>query len=247
MPISNTPEPMRYTHLESKHNLESPSLIVPHVVQLLSPQSMIDVGCGLGTFVRAFQDAGVARCMGVDGAWVNRTLLHQYITPQQFLEADLEKPLRLNDRFDMVLSVEVAEHLSEARADGFVADLCALSDKIVFSAAIPGQGGDHHTNEQWPDYWQKKFEKHSFVLLDILREPIWDDSRIFWWYRQNMFLYVKKDSELHKRYIEKASQPMRVVHPDLYFTWTNYRDPNAVKRYTKALMKAILHKLGFMK
>jgi SAM-dependent methyltransferase len=238
---------MRYTHLESKHNLESPSLIVPSLVALLKPQSVLDVGCGLGTFVRAFQNAGVSRCIGVDGAWVNRALLAQYIAPEQFIEADLEKPLRLNQTFDLVLSVEVAEHLSEARADSFVEDLCRLSDQIAFSAAIPGQGGDHHINEQWPAYWQEKFEKQGYVLLDILREPIWEVDRIFWWYRQNLFLYVKKDSELHKQYSDRAIKPLRVVHPDLYFTWTNYRDPNALKRYTKALFKAILFRLGIIR
>src|SRR5690606_16087480 len=136
-------------HLEEKHNLIAPSIIAPYVFKEVRPKSVVDVGCGLGTFLRAFKDLGVKDVYGLDGPWVRRDLLYKYIEEGEFEEADLEKPIEVTRRFDLAISLEVAEHLSEARADGFVADLGKLSDNILFSAAIPGQGGDHHINEQW--------------------------------------------------------------------------------------------------
>ena len=70
-------------------------------------------------------------------------------------------PLRIGRRFDLVNCLEVAEHLDASRADSFVDDLCALGDVVVFSAAIPGQGGTHHVNEQFQSYWQERFRRNG--------------------------------------------------------------------------------------
>jgi SAM-dependent methyltransferase len=238
---------MKYTHLEEKHNLLAPSIIAPLVYEELKPASVIDVGCGLGTFLKAFKDLGVQDVLGIDGPWVKRDLLHKYVTPAEFKEADLETSIQLNRKFDLAISVEVAEHLSEKRADGFVDDLCKLSDQILFSAAIPGQGGDHHINEQWIAYWRNKFEVRGYVMLDLFRTSLWNNPDVFWWYRQNMFLFVKKNSPIHLKHKDKASEVLNVIHPDLFYTWINYKDRNAIKRYTKILYKAIAYKLGLIK
>lgn len=238
---------MKYTHLEEKHNLKAPSIIAPMVYDIVKPKSVIDIGCGLATFLRAFKNLGVSDVLGIDGHWVNRELLSKYIQLSEFQEADLESRISIPRKFDLAISVEVAEHLSAGRADSFVEDLCALSDQILFSAAIPGQGGDNHINEQWVSYWKEKFEKRGYVMLDIFREKMWNNPDILWWYRQNIFLFVKRDSALHERFKDKEGDVLNVVHPDLYHTWTNYRDRNAIKRYAKALYKAVAYKFGLIK
>ena len=71
--------------------------------------------------------------------------------------------------------LEVAEHIPPECADIFVESLTwGLAPVIMFSAAVPGQGGTLHLNEQWPAYWASKFAQHGYVLIDCLRPQLWD-------------------------------------------------------------------------
>ena len=95
----------------------------------------------------------------------------------------------------MAISLEVAEHLPETAAAGFVASLCRHADVVLFSAAIPAQGGDNHINEQWQSYWAKLFAQEGFEVFDLVRPRFWSEGRIPFWYRQNMLLYVSDKAE----------------------------------------------------
>ena len=121
-------------------------------------------------------------------------------------------------RYDLALSLEVAEHLPAASADVFVDSLTALSDFVVFSAAIPGQGGRHHINEQWLEYWLERFEKRGYVGLDVIRRHIWHDTDIADWYRQNVILLARSTQldELNLDVPPAAVKPVSLVHPDAY-------------------------------
>ena len=110
----------RYIHKESVHCLKDPNIIVPEIVKLLKPKSVVDIGCGLGTFLNVFKRLGISDVLGVDGSWVNRDLLHQNIRPEEFKEWDLEKELKLDKKYDLAISLEVAEHLSKKSSDIFV-------------------------------------------------------------------------------------------------------------------------------
>jgi hypothetical protein len=107
-----------------------------------------------------------------------------------------------------VVSLEVAEHLPESSADTFIESLVAHGDVILFSAAVPGQGGQHHINEQWPEYWQQKFAKHGFYFHDTIRPLIWNNEKVNWWYRQNIFII--------NRIRDNAAQALSKVHPELF-------------------------------
>ena len=144
-----------YIHTEAIHNLSAPRVIVPIVLEMIKPNSILDVGCGIGTWLKVFEEYGVDDYLGIDGDYVDRSTLK--ISEKRFLPNDLRKRWSLNRKFDLVVSLEVAEHLPEEVADLFVSTLSAHGDTILFSAAIPGQGGQNHVNEQWPTYWQKKF------------------------------------------------------------------------------------------
>ena len=204
----------KYKHSESMHNLESPNEIVPVIIDLLNPKSVVDIGCGIGTFLHVFKKSGVKEVMGVDGAWVNRNLLLKYINENEFQEANLEQEISLPKKYDLAVSLEVAEHLSESAARQFVKNLVNAGSKIVFSAAIPLQSGQNHINEQWLTYWEKLFNEHNYVLHDVMRPLLWDNPKIFSWYKQNMVLFAPKGEVIT---LERPENSMRnVIHPDLF-------------------------------
>jgi hypothetical protein len=173
-----------------RHALQSARRLVPAILRLVPARSVVDVGCGLGTWLSVFVEHGVADVLGIDGGHVRGVGLE--IAADRFLAHDLSRPLTLTRRFDLAMSLEVAEHLPAAAAAGFVAGLCALAPVVLFSAAVPSQGGVHHVNEQWPDHWARCFAAHDYMCADVLRLAFWDDPDVSWWYAQNACLYVAR-------------------------------------------------------
>jgi SAM-dependent methyltransferase len=159
-------------------------------MEFVQPRSVIDIGCGIGTWLRAFMEAGVDEVVGVDGDYVNRAQL--MIPHSSFYAHDLEQPLRLERKFDLALSLEVGEHLASQFAPVLVGSLTRLAPVILFSAAIPGQGGTNHVNEQWPEYWEYLFDTEGFVQTDPLRPQLWYDNRVDPWYRQNLYVFIER-------------------------------------------------------
>jgi SAM-dependent methyltransferase len=190
---------------------QSADEILPIILDLLHPVSIIDVGCGAGHWLAAANELGVKDTLGVDGGWVLETKLA--IPQDKFVAHDLGTPLSLGRRFDLVLSLEVAEHLPASRAQQFVKTLCEAADNVVFSAAIPGQGGRHHVNEQWPAYWADLFQECGYQCHDILRQRIWNNPRVAWYYAQNILVFVKAGPPNH---LAPPSQPLSLVHPALW-------------------------------
>jgi SAM-dependent methyltransferase len=193
----------------------SAEVVVPMVVGWLDPSSVVDVGCGRGTWLAAFERAGVADVLGLDGDYVDRSALE--IDSSRFDAVDLLEPTDLGRRFDLAVSVEVAEHLPEDHAKAFVSYLCGLAPAVVFSAAVPGQGGRGHVNEQWPAYWAERFRSVGFEPLDVIRPRVWDDPRVAFFFAQNLVLYVREDraAELRRTIGELAGSidPPALVHP----------------------------------
>jgi hypothetical protein len=103
----------------------------------------------------------------------------------------------------------VAEHLSPSVAAEFIRSLCRHSDLVFFSAACPGQPGQHHINCQWPDYWQNLFNENGFACSDSARWLIWDKKEIEFWYRQNLFCAVRNIES-----VGREPRIMPVIHPD---------------------------------
>ena len=174
-----------------QESLSSAKVVVPLVLDLVHPASVIDVGCATGAWLSVFRDQGVSTIVGLDGAYVDPSKL--LIPANSFRAVDLAKPFSLSEQFDLVISLEVAEHLPASSARGFVTSLCQLAPLVVFSAAVPGQGGEHHVNEQWPEYWRQLFANQNFRMFDPFRPILWYDERVAFWYRQNLFLFIRTD------------------------------------------------------
>ena len=175
-------------------SLNSANVILPIVFDLVRPKSVIDFGCGVGTWLATAKQLGAERCVGLEGSWIKTQTLTR--ADLEIRETDLEQTVSLNERFDLAMSLEVAEHLSPHRSDSLVADLCEASDVVIFSAAIPGQDGDGHQNEQWPSYWAERFIRNGYMPLDVIRPIVQSDARVEVWYRTNVILYARPEQGL---------------------------------------------------
>ncbi len=204
---------VNYKHTAELHNEKSALEILPFVFNLMDVNSVLDIGCGNGSWLKVAKHLGAKEVYGIDG--IEPESRSQFISKDEFLLYNFKQPLHLNRSFDLVMSLEVAEHLSADYADIFVQHLVSHGNVILFSAAIPNQGGQYHLNEQWPDYWHKKFKSHGYKAFDVIRPKFWNNDDVFWWYRQNIILYVK-DSKVHNSLGEPVSTVPAIVHPALY-------------------------------
>ncbi|GAX42589.1 hypothetical protein NIES4075_35910 [Tolypothrix sp. NIES-4075] len=202
-------------------SIKSAKEIIPIIFDLIHPKSVIDVGCGTGTWLSVFQEHGVENIWGVDGDYVDKKNLE--IPEDRFLSFDLKSPFSLDRQFDLVVSLEVAEHLPQDCAETFVDSLTRLGAVILFSAAIPFQGGTEHINEQWLDYWAKYFQEKGYVAIDCIRNKVWQNDNVEFWYAQNMLIFAKKDYLelpnyylLRKHFEVSSSNQLSIVHPKKY-------------------------------
>jgi SAM-dependent methyltransferase len=202
----------KFTHGDERKLNPSPSVIVPYILEHLEVNSVIDVGCGVGNWLKCFHDNGVRIITGVDGEYIDRSKL--VIDETNFITKNLEREFELDSKYDLAISLEVAEHLSNSASKEFVKSLVNLSDVILFSAAIPLQGGQNHINEQWPSYWQALFQEHEYSFHDILRPVFWNDNRISYYYRQNMFIVTKNSVSIN--FPDVHFQSSSIVHPDIW-------------------------------
>jgi SAM-dependent methyltransferase len=201
---------------------DSAKAILPLVFALSRPGRVADVGCLYGAWAAAALELGVEDVVGIDGDHVNRARLT--IPADRFLARDLTQPLRLDADFDLAISLEVAHYLPEPRAPSFVADLCRLAPLVLFSAAIPHQGGHGHANEQWPGYWAEHFIRNGYTPVDCVRDAVWDRPDVAPWYAQNTLLFADP---------ERANAPIRAhpgygsclarVHPAIFMTYAGGR------------------------
>ena len=204
--------------------------IVPLMVSRYSPDSVVDVGCGTGPFASEFLKYGVSEVIGYEGVWM-RTL--PTILPKNFyVYTDITEPFIPSRRYDLCLCLEVAEHLDEAYAKTLIEMLTALSDVVVFSAAIPHQGGNHHVNEQWPIYWSNLFAKKGYYLDWDPRLEIWGNTNIEPCYRQNLLVF---SSKIKNQFLI----PTSLVHPDLWFAAMSFRKIPILNQVVSKLPKSV--------
>jgi SAM-dependent methyltransferase len=199
----------------------SAKAVLPIVQEVFHPKSVIDVGCGVGYWLKVWhEDLQVPKIQGVEGPYVSPEMLQ--IKKENVLFQDLKTPLNILERFDLAMSLEVAEHLPAESAVFFIQTLTSLSDVILFSAAIEGQEGTYHINEQMPEYWSRIFQQFGYVPVDYIRPKIWGNNEVEWWYQQNILLYIKESvlhnfPQLEEAYKNTNPNSLLRIHPWIFW------------------------------
>ena len=197
-----------------------------------------------------FKERGVTRAKGIDGNYVNKNIL--LIPKEDFKSIDLEKDeFKTSIKYDLAICLETAEHVSQEREHHLLDILTKSADIVLFSASIPYQGGtgQGHVNEQWQSYWIDKFLKRDFVAIDCIRRRIWNKKEIFYFYRQNMFLFVKRDKlnafPTLKKEFERGIDFVDLVAPDRYIDMgedrkvIGYVFPIWIRKYFSLIVRKI--------
>jgi SAM-dependent methyltransferase len=197
-----------YDHNNNLHTYEGALAALSIILADWKPNSILDVGCGFGTWLKASLDLGISDIFGIDGVAIPTNQL--LIPPVLFQRQDLTKSWNLGRSFDAVLCLEVAEHLESSYASNLIQMLTNHGDVVVFSAAPPSQAGQHHVNCQWPTYWQELFNGVGFACFDTIRWQLWNNSQVEPWYRQNMFIAQRNPTTAGKEDRIKS-----VIHPEL--------------------------------
>ena len=209
----------------------SATVILPLLFEIARPRSVVDLGCGTGSWLAVAREMG-AEVLGVDGDYVDRAQLE--IPADRFLAHDLSEPLRLEESFDLAICLEVGEHLPPERSEALVQTLTGLAPVVAFSAAIPGQGGTGHVNERWQDYWAGLFAARGYRTLDLVRPRVWDDESVKHYYAQNLLVYA----DPQRVEVPAAPEiPLRLVHPRQLETAARQLPPpaQALRHARKAL------------
>lgn len=215
---------------------------VRYFSNIINPKTVADVGCGRGTWLKAFKEHGATHCVGFDGPWNSQSkMLDQGI---KFVCSDLNESLsKHGESFDLALSLEVAEHLEETSAVHFINGLTSLSKVIIFGAAYSGQGGTEHINEQPHTYWAKLLGNFGYRPYDIFRPQFWGNEQIEPWYQQNTFLYVHESSDANAVLLKLGHRPienlafMNCIHPWLYgVKLQQLADKTKLRRLVKGLV-----------
>ena len=212
----------------------SARVVVPLLLDLTRARSVVDVGCGTAAWLQVCRERGVEDVVGVDGDHIDRAQLR--IPRERFVARDLAQPFSLDREFDLALSLEAAHYLPPERAPDLVAAIAAAAPVVLFSAAIPAQGGGPGLNRQWPAYWATLFRDHGLTACDWLRARVWEDERVDWWYAQNALLYVRED-RLAALGLHPVERVLALVHPIHFLEVAERRREDQEARWLERLRR----------
>jgi hypothetical protein len=220
--------PASWHQLYGKETGVSAEKIVSHLISIFPVRSSIEIGCGNAHWTRSLLSKQIDLDYVVaDGPW--NKLSDLLVDKRNFLEIDLTKKITLPKRFDILICLEVAEHVAEEFSENVIETLISGADIIIFGAAIPFQGGFGHVNEQWPSYWRKKFLDRKYVAFDLIRPQFWQDKEVHYWYRQNMFVYIHESNIGAMQKARSAEQELYksnflfdAVHPEKFAETASY-------------------------
>lgn len=220
--------------------------IVTEILTLFKINSVVDVGCGLGVWLAEFARQGINDFLGIDGDYIDRQKL--LIPQSHFQSANLEKLIKFDRNFDLACSLEVAEHLPESSAQSLVYALVSAAPVVLFSAAIPGQGGRNHLNEQYQSYWARLFAEHRYTAFDVIRPKIFCNSSIKFWYRQNILVFCDPSHHpIGVRPVTNEYELNRIFPEMLLGPRSSTQALRAIKQSVPILANAVIRQLGVRK
>ena len=201
----------------------------------------MDFGCGAGAWLDTFKRSGVEDVLGLDSDDLPMDMLR--IPADQFKVADLRSIPDMDRRFDIACSLEVAEHLPNSSAEPFVRALVDAAPVVLFSAAVPGQGGTGHVNEQWQSYWAHLFATHGYVAVDCILPAIYRDTRVMWWYRQNMLVFCRPDRVPERQRVITDPYELERIDPAFLAIAAETPRTTAVVRSMLGIVRTIVRRL----
>ncbi len=179
-----------FYEMQASNSYNSAKIVIPYLINMFHPKSVADVGCGVWTWLKAFEEAWVSTILWIDWIYVEQEKI--LIEKSNFKAVDLKEKQYFDKRYDIAISLEVGEHLPKHTAPNFIETITSLSDIVIFSAAQPLQWGQYHINEQRPEFRWALFEKKGYIMLDPLRLQLIDFNELGG-YRQNIFVFIKFD------------------------------------------------------
>lgn len=209
---------------QAKFSYQSAQIVLKYVFEhLVSATSLLDIGCGTGSWLSAATKLGVKNILGLDSSSSAANKL--MIDKKNWKQTDISQPISLHRKFDLAMSMEVAEHINVDLHECFINNLTRHADTIIFSAALPYQGGTGHQSENWPQYWAALFSEKGYDCYDIIRHNIWNNPKIQFWYKQNIFIFAKQSlrSSFNKRNLFHTNNIMSLIHPEMYL-WSMARN-----------------------
>jgi hypothetical protein len=237
----------KFYEIQKDDSYNAAKIIIPYILEQFKPKSIIDIGCGVGTWLKAWSENGVKDYLGVDGAYIPEKEL--LIPHEHFQAIDLKEDFFIGKRYDLLECIEVIEHLPAELAEVFIKRITQISDVILFSAALPYQGGTNHINENWLEYWAALFKNHDYVPIDFIRKKIWTNALIPFWYRQNIIVFVKSENESHFTNDPIFKDSLSVIHPEMLL-WTssklsgNEKKINSDIEYFRSLSYVLTEKMS---
>jgi SAM-dependent methyltransferase len=241
----------RFFKQQMPGSIKSARIYLKHLWNYMQPNSVTDVGCGGGTWLRACRELGATQLFGIDGYATSPEMLKD-LTNVTFNNMDFNKCFSLKET-DLVISLEVAEHLQPSSSQMFIESLTNGSHAVLFSAAYSGQGGDDHFNERPHSFWAKIFIDLGYSPFDLFRPYFWGNNEVSSWYRQNAFLYIKKSTDCYAQIISKIGHHelreiafMDCIHPDIYgrYLGSSIGFKSHVKYLIPSFLRAIRRKIG---
>ncbi len=162
----------------------------------LKPNSVLDLGCGVGSYLEGFFDAGCRDLLGIE---LNFDKAKKYIVDNIFffiVEGDATIELNLNRKFDCIISFEVGEHIEPNGTEMFINNLTSYSNKyIILTVAPPGQRGTGHINLRDRDFWIKSIVIKGFLYRKDLVEKykkVWKKFNVEKYIINNLMVFKKR-------------------------------------------------------
>ncbi len=178
-----------YLFYGTDQTLSSTRIIVKVINKYLPKiNSVIDLGCGMAAFAKAFQENGSNEITIIDHPKldVSKCVVKDNYT---FTPCDLDIAIPVVQKVDLLICTEVLEHIGYNRSLKVLDYIVSCSDIILFSAAIPRQGGLGHINEQRHNFWISEFRKRGFQNFDLFKLDLINNTEVLYWLRQNLFIF----------------------------------------------------------
>jgi hypothetical protein len=182
-----------YSSVGSRASIAA-SIVMGSVKQWYSPSSIVDYGAGPGVWsieaAKVFPNASVL-ALDYEAATIFSEEFESK-RPKNLITLELnfeeEKSIPVVN-LDMAICVEVLEHLSEEAANRVFNSICSTAGIVIFSAAVPGQGGTGHINEKPKNYWVSRFVENDFLVFDTFAQNL-QHPQVPDYYRNNCFLAI---------------------------------------------------------